>query len=192
MSLEHILLGYLQKPATGYDLGREFADGAAHFWHAERSQIYPALKKLQRHGWLECREEPSERGPARKVYEITEAGRAELRDWLAAGPHIGRERLGYIAQTFFLDALGDLDETTRIVEAMRARWRATLAVLDAGRAEVMAATGGAEPEDLELFHRYAALRMGLHQLRAKLAWCDETLAILDRRTARASSDTPEV
>ncbi|MYK68861.1 MAG: PadR family transcriptional regulator, partial [Gammaproteobacteria bacterium] len=44
MSLDHILLGLLRDPATGYDLKSAFSERIRHFWSAELSQIYPALK----------------------------------------------------------------------------------------------------------------------------------------------------
>ena len=50
MSLEHILLGALREPATGYELGKELAESAGHYWPAERSQIYPTLRRLQQRG----------------------------------------------------------------------------------------------------------------------------------------------
>lgn len=193
MSLEHILLGMLREPATGYDLGREFSEGAQHFWYAERSQIYPTLGRLEDKGWLRSWNEPSERGPERKVYETTEEGLAALRAWLRDGPHIGRDRLAYIAQAFFLDALDDLDESIRIVKAMRGKWREALAMLEAGEDEVHATFGenrDEHPDDL--VHPYAALRMGIRQYRAKLAWCEETLTVLTRRlAARAQDETPQ-
>ena len=40
MSLDHILLGLLREPATGYDLGNAFSENVRHFWSAELSQIY--------------------------------------------------------------------------------------------------------------------------------------------------------
>ena len=50
MSLDHILLGLLREPATGYDLGNAFSENVRHFWSAELSQIYPALKRLEQRG----------------------------------------------------------------------------------------------------------------------------------------------
>ena len=43
------------------------------------SSIYFVLKKLEREGLIEGLLEETERGPARKVYHATEAGRAALR-----------------------------------------------------------------------------------------------------------------
>ena len=41
-----------------------------------------------------------------------------------------------------------------------------------------------EPDEFDddTLHQYAALRMGIHQFRAKLAWCQETI---DRMRARS-------
>ncbi len=181
MSLEHILLGYLREPSTGYDLGKEFAEGARHFWFAERSQIYPLLKRLERRGWLSCREEPSERGPRRKVYETTREGRAELRRWLLDGPHIGRERLAYVAQTFFLGELDSPEEALDVVRRMRSVWRLRLVEFEAVEEEILAQAGDEANLPFEDACYYAALRLGLSQISAKLAWCDETIERLERR-----------
>lgn len=191
VSLDHILLGYLRKPATGYDLGREFADGARHFWFAELSQIYPTLKRLEAKGWLKGRDAPSVRGPARRVYQITPRGRAALERWLRGGPHIGRERLAYIAQAFFLDALNNPDDATDVVRRMQAVWRQKLAHLEAVDAEMTSDYGDPLDFPAEAFHPYTALRMGIHQYRAKLAWCQETLDRLAARAERADGVATE-
>ena len=50
MSVEMILLGLLREPASGYELKRFFDLGIRHFWAAEISQIYSALKRQARAG----------------------------------------------------------------------------------------------------------------------------------------------
>ena len=182
MSLEHILLGYLREPATGYELGREFADGARHFWFAELSQIYPTLKRLEAKGWLKGHDAPSERGPSRRVYQTTARGREVLRRWLRAGPHIGHERLAHVAQAFFLDALDGPDEARDLVRRMQTVWRQRQAHLEAGEAEIEAEHGRGPHYPPALFHPFTALRMGILTNRARLAWCDETLTRLEART----------
>ena len=98
MSLDHILLGMLETPAAGYDLGREFEASARLFWAAELSQIYPTLKRLESRGLLSSERVPSDRGPDRKVYSRTEAGTAELERWLREEPELGHARLSPVAQ----------------------------------------------------------------------------------------------
>jgi PadR family transcriptional regulator AphA len=181
MSLNHILLGMLREPSTGYELGKEFSEGAQHFWFAELSQIYPTLKRMRDRGWLDTWEEPSERGPKRKVYKTTAEGRAELRTWLRDGPRLGRERLGFIAQTFFLGELESYEESLSIVRKMRAMWEHKLGYLE--HVERMVEEDHGDPSHYggDGLHNHAALRMGIHMLRAKLAWCAETLERLETR-----------
>ena len=189
MSLDHILLGLLRDPATGYDLKSAFGERVRHFWSAELSQIYPTLKRLERRGMLGSRVERSPKGPNRKVYSLTEDGREELRRWLRGGPAVGSERFAYLAQLYFMDAIGDLRETRAFVAELRehlARWLAELQSLEQ---EVMAAHGAAPERYSDAgFHRFATLRMGIHSIGSKVAWCDETLAAIERRLAARSGE----
>lgn len=197
MSLDHVLLGMLNKPASGYDLKQQFEKSARHFWFAELSQIYPTLKKLEQRGLLRSRRVPSSRGPERRVFETTAAGSDELERWLLSDPLIPKERISYLAQLFFMGELEDLSASERFMERLRGSMATRLAVLEAIEAEWMGAIGiddtalavegGAltEIEDDRVFHMYTTLRMGIHSLRSRVAWCDETLtAIRARNTAR--------
>ena len=89
MSLRHLLLGLLESPASGYDLKKQFDQSLRNFWHAELSQIYPQLQKLEDEGFVSSRHEDSPSGPPRRVYRRSARGRRELLDWLRAGPEIG-------------------------------------------------------------------------------------------------------
>lgn len=42
--------------------------------------VYPALSRLERGGFVETYHVPSDRGPARKYYRLSDSGAAELRD----------------------------------------------------------------------------------------------------------------
>lgn len=50
--------------------------------------VYPALSRLERGGLLSTYHVPSERGPARKYYGITDEGRAELASRLERWAHL--------------------------------------------------------------------------------------------------------
>ncbi|MBC8264340.1 MAG: PadR family transcriptional regulator [Anaerolineales bacterium] len=83
MSLKYTLLGFLScGPLTGYDLKKHIDNSTQFFWHAKLSQIYPALKKLAEEELVEATVIPQEGKPDKKIYLITEAGRATLMDWL--------------------------------------------------------------------------------------------------------------
>ena len=184
MSLDHILLGLLRDPATGYDLGNAFSENVRHFWSAELSQIYPALKRLEQRRMLRSRVEPSPKGPNRRVYSLTGEGRAELLRWLRGGPAVGTERFAYLAQLYFMDAIGDIQETRAFMAALRDHLAGWLAGLQAVERDVVATHGddAARYSDAG-FHHFAALRMGIHSIGSKVSWCDETLAAIDRRLA---------
>lgn len=86
MSLPHIILGLLQQQErTGYDLKTECFDGCiSHLWTADQAQIYRTLDKLETQGWITCTVEIQYDRPNRKIYRVTEAGKAELAQWLQA------------------------------------------------------------------------------------------------------------
>ena len=197
VSLDHILLGMLHEPASGYDLKREFEQSVRHFWFAELSQIYPTLKKLKERGLLESQLVPSSRGPERRVFETTAAGSEELERWLLSEPLIPKDRISYLAQLFFMGELDDIDASKRFMERLRGAMATRLAVLEAIEAEWMGAMGlgeeaqredgGAltELKDDRVFHMYTTLRMGIHSLRSRVEWCDETLTAIRARMERA-------
>lgn len=105
MSLKHILLGMLEKPASGYDLKKDFEYTLKNFWNAELAQIYPTLSKLEQEGFISSSVLPSNKGPNRKVYKRLKAGKDELALWLKQGPIIPKTRIDYAAQLNFLAAL---------------------------------------------------------------------------------------
>ena len=189
MSLDHILLGLLHEPSTGYDLKAIFSDRIRHFWSAEISQIYPALKRLEQRHLLQSRVEPSPKGPNRKVYMLTEEGREELLDWLRSGPVIGTERFAYLAQVYFMDALGDIRKTRAFMISLRDHLSRLLAHLQSIEREVTD-TAGHTPEchSDAGFHRFATLRMGILSVKSKVVWCDETIESIDRRLAGGPLD----
>ncbi len=87
MMLKYALLGFLSyQPMTGYAIKTTMDNSTRYFWHAELSQIYRTLKRLEREGLVTSSLQPQEGRPARRVYAITEAGRAELLRWLRTPP----------------------------------------------------------------------------------------------------------
>ena len=182
MSLEHILLGMLAKPATGYDIKRDFSESARHFWSAELSQIYRALKKLEERRLLRSWLEPPAKGPTRRVYQRTTNGREELMRWLTAGPQMGTERFAYIAQLCFMHEVEDLETTGDFILELRSRLTTFLALLQQAESDAAGADGARlEILDAEDFHVYLAVRMGVRSLQAKVDWCDEALERIERR-----------
>lgn len=73
--LDLCLLGLLVAERDyGYGLAQRLA--AAGFGEVPGGTLYPALLRLERSGLLEVTREPSDSGPPRKYYAVTDAGRA--------------------------------------------------------------------------------------------------------------------
>ena len=68
---------------------------------------------------LRSRVEPSPKGPDRRVYSLTDEGRTELLRWLRGGPAIGTERFAYLAQLYFVDAIGDFPQTRAFMTSLK-------------------------------------------------------------------------
>jgi PadR family transcriptional regulator, regulatory protein AphA len=83
--LKYILLGFLNYGSmSGYDLKTMMDQSTMHFWHAYHSQIYTTLRKLEDEGAVQSETTDDDEGRLnRRVYTLTEAGRADLLAWLA-------------------------------------------------------------------------------------------------------------
>ena len=113
-----------------------------------------------------------------------------IRDRVCLGwPVIGTERFAYLAQVYFMDALGDFRETRAFMISVRDHFSRVLAHLQAIECEVTD-TAGHMPEcysDAD-FHRFVTLRMGILSVKSKVVWCDETIESIDRRLAGGPLD----
>ncbi len=103
MSLAHAILGLLQQEEmTGYDLKTSCFDQCiAHLWPADQAQIYRTLDKLVEQGWITCTVKIQHDRPNRKVYSVTESGKAELIRWLESHQPLPTVREPLLVQLFF-------------------------------------------------------------------------------------------
>ncbi|WP_405496180.1 PadR family transcriptional regulator [Nocardia sp. NBC_00511] len=79
---DQIVLGLIAKhgPLTPYDLKLHLGDSVEKFWPIPHAQLYRVPPRLAEQGLL--REEAEEGGRRRRVFHLTEQGRAELARWL--------------------------------------------------------------------------------------------------------------
>jgi DNA-binding PadR family transcriptional regulator len=84
MALEHaILVSLSERAASGSELTRRFDASIGYFWTATHQQIYRVLGRMEADAWVSAEVVVQADRPAKKVYAVTEAGRAELRRWIA-------------------------------------------------------------------------------------------------------------
>jgi DNA-binding PadR family transcriptional regulator len=174
MSLDHAILGFLNyHPYTGYDLKKVFDTSIRHFWPADQSQIYRTLSRLEENGLAEMERIPQEDRPDRKVYHITEAGRAELMRWISGPPPMGEPRSAPLIQVFFSGQLSD-EEILAKFEGYAAIMRAILAQYD----QVEGQLGPYQqeiPSPREHFFWLLTLENGFANMRANLAWAESVI-----------------
>lgn len=78
------LLGFLHDgPMSGWDLVARAEERIGEFWSLTQSQVYRELARMSEDGLVEAGE-PGTR--ARKLYEITDQGRAAFSDWVSRPP----------------------------------------------------------------------------------------------------------
>jgi DNA-binding PadR family transcriptional regulator len=128
MSLAHAILGLLQQEErTGYDLKTScFDQSIAHLWPADQAQIYRTLDKLVEQGWVTCTIEIQHDRPNRKIYSVTEAGKAELIRWLQSPQPLPTVREPLLVQLFFAAQLSN-EAIIQLLEQQLAARREKLA-----------------------------------------------------------------
>lgn len=107
MDAKTLCLGVLALgDASGYEIRKQFEEGPfAYFHETSFGSIYPALTKLTAENLVTCTDVRQEGKPDKKVYSITDAGRAFFRDALHKEPAKDRIRSESLYMFFFADLL---------------------------------------------------------------------------------------
>jgi DNA-binding PadR family transcriptional regulator len=82
--VELVVLGSLSdEPRYGYQLLERFRERGMQAWaEVGRASVYQALDRLEARGMVTGRDVSGSAGPGRRVYQLTAAGRARLREGL--------------------------------------------------------------------------------------------------------------
>lgn len=153
-------------PTHAYELKKHLAMGIGRFMRVTDGTLYPLLRDLEEAGSIASHSEQAEHGrPDRVVYEITDAGRADLRTRLEAPLATGPA--GAVDFYVRVVCFPHLEAKSRrsLIEERRSRIHSELAALAEARALVADMSG--HPELADLRER---------QLRAELEWLDDLRA----------------
>jgi DNA-binding PadR family transcriptional regulator len=169
--LDVVVLGLLSDgPLYGYDLLERFRARSMGFWtDVSKASVYQVLKRLERNGSVAGKAQEGTRGPDRRVYSITKAGRERSRVGLA-------ERFGALTpyETEAGIALGfaDLLTPAEARRAVDARERGIRDFLDAVNTELERSAGrsGSRRETTGRAISIAMLRRQLTLAEAELDW----------------------
>lgn len=86
MNIKTLCLSILyENEATGYEIRRLCVEGeCSYFVEASFGSIYPALARLEEEGMVQSRTQAQSGRPAKKIYAITDKGRAAFIEQLSA------------------------------------------------------------------------------------------------------------
>ena len=150
-----------------YDLMKSLAKAIGYIWAPAKTQLYALLPKLAERGLATSRTVREGARPEKKLFRITNAGRAELDRWLAAEPES--------AETFYLRLfVGGLVPPEVLVEHVEWFRERTATQLEEYRQ--------IEPTNTRTgndFFHYFLLRLGIERSEHLLGWSDWVLEELE-------------
>jgi DNA-binding PadR family transcriptional regulator len=183
ITLSYGLLGLLaRKPLSGYDLAQQMKRRVGLMWSALPSQIYPELARLEKQGLVthQVVEQPDYR-PDKKVYEITEAGREALRQWVTEPTPPTAIRDEFVLKAYSI-WLADPQEALRCLREQEQAHRQQLAEHEHLLARLEREWGSALHQlDSPLFGSSLAIQYGISYERDYVAWCQWVIEQLEQQ-----------
>lgn len=106
MDIQSVILGLLSwQPCSGYDLKKIISESDLFYWSGNNNQIYYSLIRLHKDGLVDQHIQPQDSLPAKKIYSITDLGRAELRRWILDDPKLPEPHNNFLIQLAWADQL---------------------------------------------------------------------------------------
>ncbi|MEU8658800.1 PadR family transcriptional regulator [Actinoplanes philippinensis] len=187
MSLRNaVLAALINREASGYELAKQFHVSVANFWTATSQQLYRELDKMETDGLLSARVVAQERRPDKRLFSLTEAGRAALTDFTRQDPKPTTVRDELLVQIEAL-AHADVASVRSSIESRIASSGRRLESYEQRLAEIL--NGRTEEEFLATGNRigpYLTLQRGIIFERENLTWGRLALSVLARRFPAAS------
>jgi PadR family transcriptional regulator, regulatory protein AphA len=190
VSLRHALLALLEaSPMTGYELAKQFDVSAGYVWHARHPHIYTELRRLEVEGLVEAEEAPRGAAATKRNYFLTDAGCAELSEWLdeVAEPPRARDA-AYLKATYL--EFGSFDLARRQFQAhlehhrgVEAHWRAHADQLERRDTDLMRRRLSHAPRhahDAIVAYKVHVYRGLTERARTEVRWAVQGLELVDR------------
>ncbi|OKK17728.1 PadR family transcriptional regulator [Streptomyces sp. CB00455] len=182
MALRHaVLAALLDGDYSGYQLAKVFDVSVGNFWHALPQQLYAELAKLEKEGLVAGRQVVQETRPNKRVFQVTDAGRAALEAFAvaAAKPSVIRDDLLVKVQS--ADRIG----TGPVIEQLEERAAAAETKIEFLEGLLREMRGDLDEEEFllrgERIGGYLTCLRGVTFERGHRDWCLETAATLRKR-----------
>jgi DNA-binding PadR family transcriptional regulator len=180
VALPHaILVSLCEQSGSGYELARRFDRSIGYFWNATHQQIYRTLRAMESDNWVTATVVVQRGRPDKKVYTVSEAGRAELARWIAAplgdggtgrGGALSDTRTREIAVKLRGAAYGDIAALRTQIAALR---RERTQLLDTYRGFEKTQFPDPAALDGSALHQHLVLRGGIRAEESTIDWLDE-------------------
>ncbi|MFC5908395.1 PadR family transcriptional regulator [Streptacidiphilus monticola] len=187
MALRDAILSTLlvEGEASGYDLAKGFDASVANFWAATPQQLYRELERMAADGLVRARVVEQRGRPNKRLFALTEAGLQALRAFTAEPPRPSAIRDDLLVKVQAVDA-GDAETVRAALRERIGSAEAKIARYERLRARLL--DGRFEDDYLATAERvgpYLTLMRGLSFERENQRWCEQALAVLERRGTQA-------
>lgn len=169
--LGYALLALLaRQSSTGYELSARAKRPLGYFWSARHSQVYPELQKLLADGFVRFDVAPGPGPRDKKVYSLTESGRAMLREWVPQPPQPDHSRDDLLLKAY-ASWTADPAAAVALFAGQIAVHQGRLQEYDEDWRQLEARhAGGPPPVTHPDFGNYATLKCGIEYERHRIAW----------------------
>lgn len=179
-----ILATLLEGEASGYDLSKGFDASVANFWMATAQQLYKELEAMEAQGLVTARVVEQDRRPNKRLYSLTEAGRAALRAFTGQPAKLTAIRDELLVKVQAVD-VGDAEAVRTAIAGRLELSRAKLARYDRMRARLLAGrTEDQYFDEAERIGPYLTLMRGRAFEKENIRWAERALGVLEKRSAR--------
>lgn len=174
----YAIMGMLAlEPTSGYQIKKLMEESTSNFWSESYGQIYPILKQLTEQGLATSHAEKQEGKPERNIYALTDRGKEELVSWLGEPVGEPKERIEVLLKLFFgqlLPVPANIEQIQHFQDIQH-RLLEKYQGIETFLRDCL--NEGGEDTPLPAY-ALITVRYGIHQSRALLAWCEETLEML--------------
>ncbi|MDT5208980.1 MAG: hypothetical protein QOF67_1395 [Mycobacterium sp.] len=176
-----VLAALLEGEASGYQLAKRFDVSVANFWSATPQQLYRELDRLEAEGFVDAQVVRQTRRPDKRVFTLTDAGRADLQRFTGAPAKPVAMRDELLVKLQAVD-VGDAHAVVKDLTARRDRARARLTTYDRLLADMLDGRDlKAFESDSERIGPYLTLMGGRMYEETNIRWCTAALEVFSRR-----------
>jgi DNA-binding PadR family transcriptional regulator len=180
MSLRHALLGIIDTrglPISGYDIKKAFNSTMQFYWNATYTQIYKTLNQMYEDGLLTMEVIHQDTYPNKKVYQITDAGKKEIKKWTGKPLEIQRVRNEMLVQITLADRL-DNEQVVGMLKEYIEKVKDKLATLKSEEVQSILKRARTEREG---FFWGISLGKGVMTYERELEWAEGVLEQFEKR-----------